>query len=148
MINLYKFAKIWTKVAEFNALNDHIYCFDANCFCDVGEALYWSQTVLKNRTFLLKLIEDARKQNENIKKMREYLKEICLFLVRQDVLRKFCDEATVLAGIELYNTSKRFFKKGKKKNDSSFTSFEVKLKRYLLDLLNVVRTIKNVNDTD
>lgn len=145
VINPNKFCKIWCKVASFNQLNDHISYDDATVFCDEQEAVYFSSTVLKNRTFLIGLIEDARKMETA--RMRQNMKEIILFLARQDVLQKFMEEDMVEKGVRLYNESKAFFRKNGKKK-AGITKFEVQMKRYLLDLLNEVRSVRSINDNE
>lgn len=77
--------------------------------------------------------------------MRQNMKEIVLFMARQDVLQKFMDEDMVQRGVSLYNQSKAFFRKGGKKK-AGITKFEVQMKRYLLDVLNEVRSVRSIND--
>ena len=142
-VNLHRFAKMWVKTAAYNSLNDFIRYEEQTIFCEMSEALYWSQTVLKNRTFLLRMIEDARKQETW--KMRQILKEVVTFFIRHDVFEKFVSEETVQFGVTLYNESRCYFRKGKKKKNG-LTEFEFNLKKYLLDVLNQVREIKSSKD--
>lgn len=142
-VNLHKSAKIWAKTAVYNSQTDFIRFEEQTIFCEMSEALYWSQTVLKNRTFLLRMIEDARKQE--IWKMRQILKEVVTFFIRHDLFEKFVSEETVQVGVNLYNDSRCYYRKGKKK-EKGRTEFEFNLKKYLLDLLNQVREIKSSKD--
>lgn len=139
-LNFYKVCKFKTKVASFDDRQKKLIYKDTVVFLELEEAVYFCNTVLKNRGYVLSFITSALGQQP--KEMREYLLEVIFILSRQDLYQKFCTHDLIETGVDLFNEGKCFFKKNGN-NVPGFASYYMNMKKYLNQLHCKVKQIRS-----